>query len=226
MEERTMPFMRFAALLAITGAFALCGFAQQQGNSAARQPWEWTVDERIAERCNRTAARARIERARVQRLAPTRTRDGGGVEFLNVTDSIIGSQSPHLLLPTELFESVVRNGFVFDGWREAFADKIAESGLPPAFWEQLETASTLYIDALREERRLAQLADRTAAYGLQQALHPRLCADRADALTKARALFGPALDIFMYRHVAPTKSLDMDHVESAATLKSREHGCR
>jgi hypothetical protein len=212
------------ALLTMTSSIALCSFGQQTGNPA-KKPWEWTLDERIAERCSRSAAQARVERARAQGLAPT-IMNGSHREWHKVADVIIGRQSPHLLMPTELFESIVRNGFVLTGWREAFAEHMVQSGLPSTFWEQLEPVSTTYIEDLREQLHIAQMEDKAAAYALSQSMEPRLCADRADALTKARMLFGPALDRFMYLHVAPTKSIDIGDFENPAALMRREQGYR
>ena len=190
-----------------------------------REPWEWSVAERISERCNRSAAGARVDRARAQRRAPTVTK-GGRMEWHPVTDIISGQQSPHLLLPTEVFESVVRNGFLDSGWREAFEEKIVDSGLPLTFWNDLQSIATSYIDDLREKARLSQLPGGAEDHAVLKAQARRVCASRADALAKARALFGPEFDVFLYEHVAPTKTLTIDHVEDCATLISREEGCR
>ena len=205
-------FRRLTLLILMTAA--LCSLGQQA--NTPKQPWQWTVDERIAQRCDRMAARARVERARSERVAPTVVRKGR-VEWHDTTDVIIGKQSPQLLLPTEVFESVVRNGFLVPGWREAYAGPIAASGLPATFWEQLESVSALYIDDLRQQSQVTPMDGPAES---------RLCADRADALARARVVFGSALDVFMYRHIAPTKSLDMDHLENPAALTAREEGCR
>ena len=207
-----------SAVVVLLSAITLCGSAQQR----AKQPWEWTLDERIAARCDRSAARVRVERAREQRVAPTTVKDGA-LAWHDVKDVIIGRQTPHLLLPSELFESVVRNGFLTEGWREAHAPQVLESGLPSSFWSQLEGVAATYIDDLREQRRLAKTG--ASAPG-QHALALRLCASRSAALARARAMFGPALDVFLYRYIAAAKTLQMTHDEDAIALKAREQGCR
>lgn len=61
-----------------------------RAQQAAKQPWEWTLDERIAARCDRPAARARVDRAREQRLALTTMKDGA-LAWLDVnTSSLAG----------------------------------------------------------------------------------------------------------------------------------------
>ena len=196
-----------------------------QTNPHGKKAWEWTVDERIAARCDPSMAKARVERARAEGLAPD-ARKNGRVVPLAATDVIIGRNTPYLFLPTEVFETVVHHGFLIDGWREVYADEIASSGLPATFWEQLSAVSALYIEDLRERDRIAHIADVDARLGLYQALQGRLCANRAAALAQARELFGPDLDVFMYRHIAPTKKLDTDQIQDPKELKSRERGCR
>jgi len=190
-----------------------------------KKPWEWTVEERIAARCDRDAARARIEKARAAKLAPTRTRDGKTV-WSDVGDVIRGREDPHLFLPTELFEMVMMLGFVLEGGRESFENKVAEYGLPVDFWQQLEQAAPLYIQDLRDAYALATMRDHVAQQRLQAALMPRTCRDRHDAFVKARELFGPKLDVFMYGYVARNKHTDIGHIENPADLRSRERGCR
>lgn len=222
--------LRMRTLAFVLGILIPVVISASDDNPGAKGPegkraWEVSVEERIGERSDRSAARARVERARKEKRAPTSVKDGQ-VTWLNVTDVIYGRQTPHLLLPTELFENIVRNGFILTGYREAVAHGIAHAGLPSTFWTDLERVSQLYLEDLREQHRLAEMRDKIASHGLQQALHSRLCANRADALANARRMFGPSLDVFMYQHIAPTISLHIDHVETAASLEARERGCR
>ena len=207
----------------LTAAAAIALHASTANSQTKRQAWEWTTDERIAMRCDRQAAQSRVEHARAHGRAPTVVRGGKRV-WHEVTDIIIGAETPQLLLPSEVFESVVRNGFLVEGWRDAYAAEIIQSGLPPRFWTQLESISGPYIADLRERATLEERHDVDARM-LLGALEPRLCSHRAAALANAHAAFGSAIDIFMYRHVAPTKSLFIDHFEDPAALRSREQGC-
>jgi hypothetical protein len=189
-----------------------------QERVAARQ---YTDAERIAERTDRAAAAERVAVARAAgRAAEVLGRSTGLADFID------GRHSPQLFLPTELFETLVRAGYVFDGGRDAFAHGVAAAALPPSFWEQLATIAPQYIDDLREEARLADARTRDEATHALPTLRRRLCQTRATALRDARQLFGPALDVLLYRHVAPTKTLLITHVEDAASLRSREAGCR
>lgn len=219
------PFRQLFVVLLLAMNTEAARANAQQVNPHGKKAWEWTVDERIAARCDRSLAKARVERARAEGLAPN-VRKNGRVAPLAVTDVIIGRHTPHLFLPTEVFETVVHHGFLIDGWRDVYAEEIASSGLPDTFWEQLSGVSALYIEDLRERDRIARDPDVDARFGLYQALQGRLCANRAAALAQARLLFGPNFDVFMYRHIAPTKKLDTDQVQDPKELKSRERGCR
>lgn len=165
--------------------------------------WEWTDDERIAARTNPTLAAIRVGSA--SQGAPT---------GLQPADVIDGKRDSALFLPVELFESVVRHGFLDDGFREAFAHQIAASGLPADFWPRLERIADRYIDDLRDA------SERSAA------LQPTLCGDRAAALAAARAELGPALDRFMYAYVAPSRKDILGDLPDASRLTAMSQGCR
>jgi hypothetical protein len=219
--------MRWQRSLLFTASLFLLPAATsaQSVPPAEKQPWQWTVEERIEERCDRKAARERVDRARLDGTAPTRVRDGRLI-WSPLADEISGKRTPHLFLPTELFESVVRNGFILEGWREAYEAGIARSGLPATFWEDLQVIATPLIADLRQRWAIGQMEDKFAARRMYAELEPQLCASRAEALARARATFGTALDVFMYRHVAPTKSISTTEVENPASLRAREQGCR
>lgn len=186
--------------------------------AADRKPWQWTDEERIRSRSDRAAAAARVKLAREDGLVG----NPSGVP----RDVIDGKRSPHLFMPTELFESVVIFGFVFPEARSHVDGYVTAAGLPPNFWEQLEPVVALYARDVAELFRLGKLPDQREAGARMRALRPQICRERADALRDARRLFGPALDVLMYRYMARQKSITVTHDEDGAFVLSQERGCR
>ena len=206
-------------LLSFAASFAA---PAQTASSKVKAPWQWTVDERIAARCDAAAARARVEWARQKRLAPT-TEPAGRGRWIDLNDAIIGKYSPELVLPSEVFASLINIGFIYEGTREPMALSVETSGLPPTFWSELEMVAGPYIASVRERKQTVATEEARATWRSRESM---LCAARVDALAKARALFGEPLDRFMYGHIAPTISLYVTHREVPGVLKARESGCR
>ncbi len=204
------------------------------GESAPRTPtlraaWEWTTDERIALRSSPALASARIFTTSSAARLPT-TSSTSAKPAARVVDVIDGRQHPELFLPTELFESVVKHGFLDEGWREAFAEDLRRAGLPTDFWSTLQPIAKDYIQDLRDERALTEArrnpVTQPQAIARLAALDATLCHHRASALSKARRLFGAALERFMYQYVAPSRTDYIDSLPTAAELHTREAGCQ
>jgi len=107
-----------------------------------------------------------------------------------------------------------------DHWSHE-AEQLRAAGLPSDFWQKLEPAVLLYEKDIEVLKSIGEPFS-----GDGGGIVPTLCRDRAEALAKAREIFGPALDRFMYGHVVKGMAIYFDRVESAPVLRSREAGCR
>jgi len=222
----------FCSLLVFTVAISLSVDAHgqdQRGDPRAvgtKAAWAWSEAERLEARCDMTLAAARLSAS--QRDANLRQQSAGSTPDANagrapVVDIIDGRRHPELLMPTELFEWTVSRGLI-DGWAD-YGERAKASGLPPDFWVQLKPIVTLLASDLQERNQALYSTANTPSMKTAP-LSITLCRDRADALTKARSVFGPALDRFMYEYVAPSLTKFLDAVSTPGSLKSQEHGCR
>lgn len=199
-----------------------------------KAPWEWTLEERLTARCDPKLARARADRYRewaskeeLSIKSGRRPSDNSGI-----VDVIDGKQNPELFLPHELFESLIRKGFVGDTWRDFMAEEIPKAGLPEDFWERLEHIAPALIDVmlrmdqLLEGGRNATEAERNALNEALTALHQDLCRERADALARAQAEFGKPLDRLLYGYLARIKSSFSPSISNRESLAFAARGCR
>lgn len=193
--------------------------------TSGRAPWDWTLEERLAARCNREAARLRANSAASDQAMTVGTR-------ISHADVISGRTHPELFLPAELFESVVRGAFLVEGWREVYGGDIAKAGLPGDFLTGLQEVSSRYVPLLREQQTIriaySRMAptERAVASARLATLEVELCREGHAALIAARGQFGPALDRFLYGAVAASRTMYLDEISDAAVLRARERGCR
>jgi len=206
------------------GGGVVGGVVTPQSTSPVKLASDWTLDERLALRCDPQSAAARVQGAQGRLQSNARI-----PFFQRSVDIISGRANPELFLPHELFETVV-TGTAFDAdWRRVYQPMLKPAGLPRDFWTRLTAISATYIDDLRAQR--AAASDRSAGRALALAAKAaaqerRTCRDRALALKAARAEFGPALDRFMYQAVAPNRTDFLDAVSDARLLRAREEGCQ
>lgn len=192
-----------------------------------KKPWEWTVEERLAVRLDpeKIAERQRAEEARY-RAAGTRALSTRRETVHNY--SVDGSRHPELLLPHELFQSLL-TGFVSDDdrrrrKRESLRAGIVASGFDEElFWAQLRSAASEYIDtyAYPPSETVAALSSAREPYAL--------CRAAATALTNARQVFGAdRFDRFLYEIVAPRAwvASATNAADPAAELRKTEGGCQ
>jgi hypothetical protein len=193
--------------------------------TTGRPAWQWSIEERIAARCNPAAAQARAKGSPVSAMAV------GGLQTA-YADVISGKTNPELFLPTELFEAVVRGAFLVEGWREVYAKDMAKAGLPVDFVTSLKLISASYLPLLREQQQIRTRrsgmgpGDHAVAVARLAALDIDMCRARYAALTATRARFGIALDRFLYGPVARSRVMYFDDLSNAAALTAREKGCR
>jgi hypothetical protein len=198
-----------AACLFVMAASASYG---QEGSAGARgkRPSEWTLEERLA---------ARLDRGR----AAARGASGGQAIHDYALD---GSRDPELLLPHELFQSLL-TGFVPDPARRerqraAQRPRLAAVHLnEELFWATLHTAAAPYLDTY-----LYPSPEATGAETAKQSATP--CRAAFAALNRARDAFGrDVFDRFLYEAVAPVTQVTVATSASdpAAELRSTASGC-
>lgn len=190
-----------------------------------KRPWEWTLEERLAARVNpvKIAERQDAEDARYHAAgaqAPSTKRQ------TTKRYSIDGSKHPELLLPHELFRSML-TGFAPDDERRAAHRKSLRPGIVASgwneelFWAHLRSAAGEYIDNYAYPAREPVSSERDRRqYGL--------CKAAFTSLNNARQVFGPErFDRFLYEFVAPGVwvSTATTAPDPAAELRFVERGC-
>jgi hypothetical protein len=210
-----------------------------------RKPaWEWTIEERIAKRIDPASIHERAEAEREQNF-----KDGFTPEFHasigmpNPTEHFIvqGGRDPELLLPFELFGSILQ-GVDTDpeeprGWRARYRASIREFGWEEqTFWNTLQEASAEYRKIQHERLALEYsapslpLVERRAATIKAEALGISNCRLRAKALQTVREKLGrDKFDHFLYEKVAPNVSISsgLPFVNNEEwRLKFVEGGCQ
>lgn len=185
-------------------------------DNGTKKVWEWTDEERITARTDPARIAERIHLAKHPRnplMQPL-------PENSRTVDVINGHDNPEVFLPTEIFEGVVEFGMM-DGYVHE-VDRLVAAGLPPNFWQKLEPAIKVYVLDLQTWKSAPP-----PVVGDNRSLVPTLCRDRAEALAKAREMFGSALDRFMYGYIVRGMTISTtSELEPADVLRSRENGCR
>ncbi|HEX7151645.1 MAG TPA: hypothetical protein VF618_09175 [Thermoanaerobaculia bacterium] len=196
-------------------------------DDVGRKTWEWTLEERLAERTSAAAAAERVTRyLRSTQQNSTRRAPNAPAEVID------GNLEPQLFVPTELFQSVIRRGFVGETWRDVHVQDLAAVGLPRDFWERLERLAGPFVEDLRRQEALLTQAKDLGAAGREEinrqiaAEYPLVCRHRAEALAAARAEFGPLLDRFMYEHIARGQIIFATELTDGTRLSNEERGCR
>ncbi len=197
--------------------------AERQGQE--KKPWEWTIEDRLVARVHpvKIAERQDTEEARYHSAgaqAPSTERE------TTQSYSIDGSRNPELLLPHELFQSLL-TGFVPDderrrSKRESLRPAMVTSGFDEElFWAQLRSAAGEFIDNYAYPARETVISQsERRQYGL--------CRSAFRALNNARQVFGPdRFDRFLYEVVAPGTwvAWATDAPDPAAELRYVERGC-
>ena len=203
---------------------------------APKPAWEWTLDERIAKRLDPDLIRDRA-RAHEKDLV-----ERGGFkpeEVIPVRFIVEGRRDPELLLPFELFGSIIEGVGEPDnrrGTRRVYRNKIRESGWEEdLFWQTLQEATAEYLNA-QEERVALELKALTLppaerrALGIQaETRGPAECGLRKDALERVRQKLGAEkFDRFLYEKVAPNVGISSDFPFGNEEWRLRyiEGGCR
>ncbi|MEO6260432.1 MAG: hypothetical protein ABIP63_08775 [Thermoanaerobaculia bacterium] len=192
------------------------------GSSDLRKAWDWTVEERLANRLDPAKIRDRkadwiesTSRNRVSAAASTRS-DVSQNDSKVVTYEIDGRRNPELFLEYELFD-ILLAGLAPETLTRAkqrafYGPSIRQFGYDEnAFWNSLESVVSGYL-----------------AGGSAETDGEARCVERYQALQAARRLFGHRFDQFLYLVVAPTvrsstSTMDQNH---GAALRRAEAGCQ
>jgi hypothetical protein len=179
-------------------AFVLSTVSLAMFASEPRRPWQWSDDDRLAERSNDASA---ARRAAGRRAAEP-----------HVYDVIKGAHDPHLFFEYELFDQMMLLAYADDAhtrevYRETKEAVRQSVGLPADLWDRLGAIAAAYRHDRLEERRLGLATVRSPHHKAEQeAVSLRLCRDRAAALASLRQEF-PRFSEFLYSAIAPNVSM-------------------
>jgi hypothetical protein len=180
---------------------------------STKPPWEWTIDERLADRFDPAKIQ---ERELAYRSKFPQSRGGHG----KVVYVIDGARNPELFLPSELFDVLLRKAFAADEAKRAAARTSIRPALAPlaqdekAFWDKLEAITAKYV---------------TMKFGFAGSDPDARCRARYDALEAAREAYGRyEFDRFLYTVFAPAMSSSeaTSDPDPAARRRREENGCR
>lgn len=177
-----------------------------------KKPWEWTLEERLAERFDREKNRERQAQYELD-YPQSKGKPGGGA-------GVDGKRNPELLLPTELFEGLLsaytRDPELRRKQRWLWGRGMRRMGIDDAqFWPKLESIASEYI-----ELRWGALSDRHT-----QEHWEATCRARYEALQAARNTFG-GFDVLLYTVVAPHYQSSSSSPMAGARLRAQERGCQ
>ena len=225
---------RIAPLVVLILAQAVVCNAAPPG-VAAKQPWEWTIDERLADRFDPAKIRERRLAHEASLPAAAASSERAGLQSRSVVQrqpfvyDIDGSRNPELFLSYELFDGLLSGFDPSDTptarrkQRAYFGNGLRKLGYEEeAFWSALESVSAQYLP-------LRWAGPRAASPAEVEARSEERCRERHDALQAARSLFGQRqFDRLLYTVVAPVQSYSEATLEADPISKHRraEAGCR
>jgi hypothetical protein len=238
-EDRLMQrwFIPFALMLLATYSEAATH------PEASKAPWEWTDAERLGARFDPASIRERSAARQPNGATAVRSTATPTVQVSvanELPNFVSGARNPELLMPFELFSTLVERGFSANQneqqmYRRAIGPAIAHvTSNTDAFWTSLEVASRPYIGSVRQERELAlkfrQVSTEDERLNLRHqisALQQPQCALRAAALESATKSLGKNLLYrVLYEAIAPTMTVSAPASDIAARYLFVAGGCR
>lgn len=199
----------------------------------AKEPWEWTVGERITARTDPAQIRRRVETARQSGSAHAQA-----AVAARTADVLSGARNPELFLPTEIISNFVASAYAVDddvakGFQQAAAIQAQEAGLPTEFLTVFEREGAFYIEAAKQDRALRDAADIgvldpiSAHAQLRVLEETELCPRRSALVERMRELYGVSFDRFLYAGIVVGMSRTYVGRSPAADELSRQmRGCR
>lgn len=167
---------------------------------------KWTVDQRLSVRFDPSDMEKRLQAAE---RVPNQER---GTSFVD------GSKNPELLLPTELFSALLKQGFDPDpDVRKLFRSRVepvaSDLGIGPELWPTLKELAAGLLPSTSEKR----------------LTYEEVCRGHFEALAAARKAFGEkSFDRMLYEAVAPGLKISLKATgpEMEKQLRDMEDGCR
>lgn len=193
----------------------------------AKEPWKWTLDERLAkllapkERAVRAARRGGVERK------------SGGYWGAPSGELIDGKVNPELLLPTQLFRNFVWNCFTGNpaGIRHALQQRSDDLLLTPDEWAELEPIVADYAKTFDRENDLLALPKSkwiNEQLGTRRLEQCRLLMRSLQATRKRYQ--GDRFDRYLYTVIAPLITRFAEDVavnpDAVDVLRTQEKGCK
>jgi len=203
-----------------------------------KSAWQWSLEDRLAARFDPEAMKFRATKHAAEQKAifdkfPA-IRTGGLGTMSPGTDTIEGTKSPQLFLPTELFSILLNDGFPPNGIRQDESRRNIEEratalGFGHDFWARLERVAAPILK-LERERELT-LGDRRGVNQERLGIGSQsivFCRARAQALEAAKSEFGAEpFSRLLYEVVAPTTSITYVLKDGLADdMRYLEGGCR
>ena len=199
---------------------AASAFAAPQ---AAKQPWQWSDEERLASRFD---AQSRAERTAAYRQShPGAEGDGQRPPASGLTYVIDGRRNPELFMRHELLDHLLRglgsNASDRETYQRALQSDLAALGMDAStFWAELEKAGHSYLLLKRKLE--------ARGHGRSRADQNGLCAARATMLAAAEKRFGAErFAKLLYTVVAPSivHSESTTYPDPAGQLRREAEGC-
>jgi hypothetical protein len=203
---------------------------------AGKPAWEWTLDERLAQRYDPNEIRSRAaakaaEDAKIQEMFKDLP-GGSGTERDSRTDTIEGRTHPELFLTWELFDALLGDAFPSGGLHPSESRRHLEApaaalGFGRDFWVRLERVAAPYLELQHENEQLAHQEVQTKTSDRRDP-GTSLCRARERAISAAKAEFGEQRFLqFLYQAVAPNLALSyVPEERPAGRLRFVEGGCR
>lgn len=173
-----------------------------------REPWKWTLEERLA---------VRFDPVDMRRRAKVNEEDNDAPPYPEGTCVIEGDRDPELLMPDELFSNLLDLAFLPNDERRAeYRKEILEKGRVLGFDEKLwPVLKELARDQLRSMEEFYEAVKRRKETGKRSpGLSPEeqlaICAQRKRNREAVRAYFGgERFDRFLYEVIAPGAAIFM-----------------
>jgi len=225
--------MNRRVLIGLIAALAAANVSAQSAKSSPKTIWNWTIDERLAQRFDRDSIQERAlayrpGNAEVRSQSMPANSDGAATtpHFEYIID---GHRNPELFLPHELYDMLL-SGLTPDEslrikQRSFYEPLLKQMGYDAAaFWNALTSVNGEYL--------LVKFGDRPSGFASKATMQAEVnarCRARFKALEAARRLFGrTAFDRLLYTVIAPTTTESMSTTSDAHLeddLRSAERGC-
>ena len=196
-------------------------------NFASPKPaWQWTVEERIKARVDPSSIAARLDK-RLKKAARDGHKDEEAI-VAKLAYVVDGTETPELLLPTELWDSLIATAFdsnpdISSHWRKVYRDRAVGISLPEDFWDRLAVHVAAYRKAGEPLAAARERRDRPAV----EAAWRELCHAHFETLRSARNEFGDEIFLrFLYQSAAYGLVVSDYKAADPEKLRLDEEGCR